>query len=221
MWKGKRLFDLLGSVLGLALVWPLLVLIAVVIKAEDGGPVFFRQTRVGYHGRLFRIWKFRTMTPDADASNRALTVGDDPRVTRVGAWFRRFKLDELPQLFNVVRGEMSLVGPRPELSVYVAMYTEAQRQVLELPPGITSVASLRYRRESEMLGRAHDPERTYVDTIMPDKIRLALAYAARSTVWTDLGIVAKTVRDLLRPSSPLPIDCDGPLQATEQTKGWL
>ena len=222
MWKGKRHFDVLWSVLGLALTWPLLILIAVLVKAQDGGPVFLRQTRVGYRGRPFRIWKFRTMTPDADPSNGALTVGDDPRVTRVGAWLRRFKLDELPQLFNVLRGEMSLVGPRPELPVYVAMYTAEQRQVLDLMPGITSVASLRYRRESEMLGRARDPERTYIDTIMPDKIRLALAYGARPTVWTDVGVVARTVHHLLRPSSPLSLDRDGiPPHATEQTKGWL
>lgn len=212
--RGKRVLDLLGSSLGLALLWPLLLLIAALVKAEDGGPVFFRQTRVGYRGRLFRIWKFRTMTPDAEARGGMLTVGNDPRMTRVGMWLRRFKLDELPQLLNVLVGEMSLVGPRPELAAYVAMYTTEQRRVLDLKPGITGAASICYRNESEVLARAADPERFYVEVIMPDKIQLGLAYGARSTVWTDLVVVARTLRNLLRrPMPPSGMEIGGMIRA--------
>ncbi|OLC07848.1 MAG: hypothetical protein AUH42_02795 [Gemmatimonadetes bacterium 13_1_40CM_70_11] len=197
----KRYFDVFWSVLGLAVLSPLLLVAGLIVKAEDGGPVFFRQTRVGYRGRPFRIWKFRTMALSVASGGLQLTVGDDRRVTRAGAWLRRFKLDELPQLFNVVAGEMSLVGPRPELPCYVARYTAAERKVLELIPGITGVASLWYRNESQMLGRAVDPERTYVEDFMPAKIRLSLAYAAGATVWTDFRVVATTLRRIFLPAS--------------------
>jgi lipopolysaccharide/colanic/teichoic acid biosynthesis glycosyltransferase len=193
----KRVFDVSFSALGLALLWPLLVLLALLIKLDDGGPVFFRQTRVGYVGRPFRIWKFRTMAPHPAAGANPLTVGDDPRVTRIGGWLRRLKLDELPQLINVLRGEMSLVGPRPELPCYVARYNEVERRVLELVPGITGEASVQYRNESAVLARAPDPERTYVEAIMPDKIRLSVAYAERATVWTDFLLITRTVGALL------------------------
>ena len=133
----KRVFDVVCGALGLALVGPLLVAIALLIKLDDGGPVFFRQLRVGHRGRLFRIWKFRTMVPEASADDIPLTVGDDARVTRVGSWLRRLKLDELPQLFNVLTGEMSFVGPRPELPRYVAHYSAAERRVLDFVPGMT------------------------------------------------------------------------------------
>ena len=197
---GKRAFDVFWTLLGLAALWPLLLIVAVVMKVRDGGPVFFRQERVGYRGRPFRVWKFRSMVSDTASRGMSLTVGQDPRVTRLGVWLRRFKLDELPQLFNVLSGEMSLVGPRPEVPRYVARYSENERKVLELMPGITAKASIRYRHESAILARAPNPERTYVDVIMPDKIRMNLAYAARATVWTDLGVILTTLRQLVWPS---------------------
>lgn len=198
MTKGKRLLDLTASVLGLAILWPLLLLIAVVVKVHDGGPVFFRQVRVGHRARLFRLWKFRTMVPNAPSGGSLLTVEKDPRLTRVGGWLRDFKLDELPQLFNVVAGDMSLVGPRPEVPRHVALYTSEQRRVLDYVPGITDEASIRYVEESEILAQVPDPERTYIETIMPEKIRLSLEYARRATWRTDMGLVGATVRQIIR-----------------------
>lgn len=194
MTLAKRLFDLFWTVLGLAVLWPLFLLLALVIKLDDGGPVFFRQERVGRRGRRFRMMKFRTMVVDAERRGQLLTVGRDPRTTRVGCWTRRLKLDELPQLFNVLAGDMSLIGPRPEVPRYVALYTPDQQRVLQLTPGITDRASIRYRNESELLAQAADPERFYIDHIMPEKIRLNLEYAAQATLWTDLLVILNTLR---------------------------
>src|SRR6266705_6000724 len=199
MTRAKRAFDLVGAGLGVVLLAPLLALLGVLVKAEDGGPVLFRQERVGYRGRRFRIWKFRTMVPDAELRGLPLTVGRDPRVTRIGAWMRRLKLDELPQLFNVLFGDMTFVGPRPELARYVALYGAAQRQVLELVPGITDEASIRYADEDALLAKAADPERFYVDQIMQEKIRINLAYAARATFWADVVDILTTLRHLFWP----------------------
>jgi lipopolysaccharide/colanic/teichoic acid biosynthesis glycosyltransferase len=196
MTRAKRMFDLVSAGLGVLLLAPLLGLLAILVKAEDRGPVFFRQERIGYQGRPFRIWKLRTMVRDAEARGLPLTVGRDPRVTRIGAWLRRLKLDELPQLFNVLVGDMSFVGPRPEVPRYVASYDVAKRRVLELVPGITDQASIRYAEESTILAAAADPERVYVEEIVPEKIRLNLAYAARATVWTDLRVMLATLRQL-------------------------
>lgn len=193
MSRSKRLFDLFWAVTGLLVLSPLLAVIAFLIKVQDGGPVFFCQERVGHRGKRFRIWKFRTMVVGAEYKGMPLTVGRDPRITRLGHWLRRFKLDELPQLFNVLKGDMSLVGPRPEVPQYVALYDASQRRVLELVPGITDPASLKYRRESELLGQASDPERAYVEQIMPEKIRLNLEYAHHATVWTDFLVVVRTI----------------------------
>ncbi len=200
MTRGKRTFDLVGAGVGVVLLTPLLALLALLVKAEDGGPVFFRQERVGYRGRRFRMWKFRTMVPDAEARGLPLTVGRDPRVTRIGAWLRQLKLDELPQLFNVLVGDMTLVGPRPEVPCYVAVYDATERRVLEVMPGMTDEASIRYADESTMLASAADPERVYVDEIVREKIRLNLAYAARATVWTDFRVILATLRWLFRSS---------------------
>jgi len=199
MTRAKRILDLVGAGAGVALLSPLFLLVAFLVKAGDGGPVFFRQVRVGHRGRPFRMWKFRTMVPDAEALGLPLTMGRDSRVTRVGAWLRRLKLDELPQLFNVLVGDMSLVGPRPEVPRYVACYGAAQRRVLELVPGMTDEASLRYANEGTMLAAAADPERVYVDEIVPEKIWLNLAYAARATVWTDVRVILTTLRQLFWP----------------------
>ncbi len=192
----KRVVDVAFAALALALLWPLGLVIAAAVTLGDGGPAFFRQERVGRGGRTFRMWKFRTMIVGAERSGRHLTVGADPRVTRVGAVLRRTKLDELPQLLNVLRGQMSMVGPRPEVRRYVAFYTAEQRAVLKLTPGITDPASLRYRDESELLAESADPERTYVEHIVPQKIRLNLAYAASATWLTDIGVIWATVRTL-------------------------
>ena len=193
MTASKRAFDLFWSLLGLALLWPLLLLLALLVRLGSRGPVIFWQTRVGYRGRPFRLWKFRTMVPNAESGGVLLSVAGDPRITRVGRWLRTLKLDELPQLINVVAGQMSLVGPRPEVPKYVARYTEEQRRVLDLVPGITDVASLRYRDEEELLAGTVDPELTYVASIMPEKIRLNLEYAARASRWSDVVVIVKTL----------------------------
>ncbi len=192
----KRAFDLFWTLPGLVALSPLLLLVAALIRREDGGPVFFRQQRVGGGGRPFRIWKFRTMVVDAERRGGQLTVGRDPRITRTGHWLRKCKLDELPQLLNVLAGEMSLVGPRPEVERYVALYTPEQRRVLDLAPGITDPASIRYRDENEVLATAADPEATYVQQIMPEKIRLNLEYAARANLATDFMVILKTLGGL-------------------------
>jgi lipopolysaccharide/colanic/teichoic acid biosynthesis glycosyltransferase len=198
MTRAKRVLDLVGAGAGVVLLSPLFLVIALRIKADDGGPVFFRQVRVGFRGRRFRIWKFRTMVPAAELRGLPLTVGRDVRVTRVGSWLRRFKLDELPQLFNVLAGEMTLVGPRPEVPRYVRSYDLEQRRVLELVPGLTDEASIRYLDESSILAAAADPEQMYLDQILPEKIRLSLEYAAHASVWTDLRVIIATLCRMFR-----------------------
>jgi len=189
----KRLFDLFWSALGLALLSPLLLLVALAVKAEDGGPVFFRQVRIGRGGRPFGIWKFRTMVVDAERQGRSITVGQDPRITRIGRRLRATKLDELPQLLNVLVGEMSLVGPRPEVPRYVDLYTESQRAILALRPGITDLASIKYRNESELLAEAENPDETYIQVLLPDKIRINLDYAVRANLRTDFLVILATL----------------------------
>jgi lipopolysaccharide/colanic/teichoic acid biosynthesis glycosyltransferase len=197
MKPAKRAFDLIASAAGLLVLSPLFVAVAAAVKIGDGGPVFFRQERVGRGGRVFRMWKFRTMVADADRDGVLLTIGADRRITPVGRVLRRVKLDELPQLFNVIAGNMSLVGPRPEVARYVALYTPEQRRVLELVPGITDPASLKYRDESRLLGEAADPEREYVHEVMPDKVRINLEYADRATVLGDVRLILATLLALL------------------------
>ena len=195
----KRTFDLLLALAALVLTAPLMLLVAAAIRLDSPGPVFFRQQRVGQGGRLFRIHKFRTMVADAPERGPALTVGDDERITRVGRFLRRSKLDELPQLIDVLRGDMSLVGPRPEVPRYVAHYPPALRdRVLALRPGITDPVSLAFADESALLARAADPEREYVDVILPRKLDAAAAYAARATLATDLGVILRTLALLVR-----------------------
>ncbi|MEX0874315.1 MAG: sugar transferase [Actinomycetota bacterium] len=196
----KRAFDLTASLVGLALSSPLLVLAALAIKLTSTGPVLHRADRVGRNGRLFTLYKFRSMRPDAHRGP-SLTTSGDPRVTRVGALLRRFKIDELPQLVNVVRGEMSLVGPRPEDPRYVATYTPEQSRVLEVRPGITSPASLVYRDESQLLpDSSKEAELVYRSEIMPAKLALELDYLENRTFWSDLRVLARTGRAVLEPS---------------------
>ena len=198
----KRLFDLAIASLALLLFAPLLLGVAVAIKLDTRGPVFYRQVRVGRGGRHFRIHKFRTMTHNPQDAGPQITVGADARITRVGGWLRRSKWDELAQLIDVWRGDMSLVGPRPEVPRYVALYPAALREVvLSVKPGITDDCSLDFRDEGDLLARAADPERTYVDEILPVKLRLQAQYvaqtAARGPLRTDLRILWRTARVLL------------------------
>lgn len=192
----KRFLDLLLAMVGIVTLSPLLLIGALAIKINDGGSIFFRQTRIGQHGRPFRIWKFRTMVENAASQGRAITAAGDRRITRVGHFLRRFKVDELPQLFNVLAGTMSFVGPRPEVEKYVSLYNESQRQVLKLRPGITDLASIKYRNESELLATVENPEEMYRLEIMPDKIKINLEYARVATPWTDLQVILKTLRVL-------------------------
>ena len=195
----KRLFDLVLSVAALLLLWPLLLLLAVWIKLDSPGPVFFRQERVGRHGQPFRIHKFRTMVADAPARGAPLTVGADPRITRVGRLLRGARLDELPQLLDVLAGTMSLVGPRPEVPRYVAHYPAPLRErVLSVRPGITDPSSLAFIDEAELLASAADPEREYIEVILPRKLAAAAEYAQHASLWTDLQVLARTATVLLR-----------------------
>ncbi len=194
----KRLMDVLLSAGALLVLWPLFLLVAVAIKADDPGPVFYRQVRVGRGGRPFRIFKFRTMVTDADRKGPAITVGRDSRITRVGAFLRRTKLDELAQLLNVLRGEMSFVGPRPEVPRYVELYTPYQRQVLLVRPGITDYASIAYRNENDMLEGVDDPERLYIEEIMPAKIELNMKYLREISPLADIRLILKTVVAVVR-----------------------
>ena len=193
----KRAFDLLGAALALVLLSPLMLAVALWIKLDSPGPVFFRQQRVGRHGVPFDIHKFRTM--DSRAVGLPLTVGDDPRITRAGRFLRRTRIDELPQFIDVLRGCMSLVGPRPEVPRYVALYPAALRErALAVRPGITDPASLAYIDEATQLARAADPEREYVEVILPAKLKHAADYADHATLATDVRVLWRTVRVLLR-----------------------
>ena len=195
----KRLFDLAGSTVALLLLAPLLLLLALWIKFDSPGPVLFRQERVGRHGLLFRIRKFRTMAVDAPARGPQVTLADDPRITRVGRWLRRRRLDELPQLFDVLQGHMSLVGPRPEVPRFVAHYPSALRAaVLSLRPGLTDPAALAHLDEAALLADAADPEQVYIDRILPAKLRLQADYAASATLLSDLQVLLQTLARLLR-----------------------
>lgn len=190
----KRAMDVLLSATGLALLSPVLLACAAAIKLDSPGPALYRQVRVGRGGREFRIFKLRTMTDGADGRGMQITVGGDARITRVGAVLRKYKLDELAQLLNVLRGEMSFVGPRPEVPRYVRLYSEAQRKVLLVRPGITDLASIAYRNENDLLARSDDPERTYVEKVMPAKLELNRRYIVEFSLLGDLRLIGRTIR---------------------------
>ncbi len=195
----KRLFDLLSATLGLLLLAPLLLALALLVKLDSPGPVFFRQQRVGRHGALFRIHKFRTMHADAASRGPAVTVGRDPRITRIGHRLRHYRLDELPQLIDVLQGTMSLVGPRPEVPRYVAHYPPALKDVvLSVRPGITDPASLAHLDEAAELAAAADPERHYIDQVLPRKLRLQADYAAQASLASDVALLWRTLTLLVR-----------------------
>jgi len=189
----KRAMDIVLSACALAILWPLLLLIALAIWIDDPGPVFYRQVRVGRNGKTFRIFKFRSMVMDADKKGLAITVGRDSRITRVGAVLRKTKLDELAQLLNVLLGQMSFVGPRPEVPKYVELYTPYQRQVLLVRPGITDYASIAYRNENDLLAGAPNPETMYIERIMPDKIELNMKYLREISPLADIRLILKTI----------------------------
>ena len=201
----KRLLDLLAAAAGLIVLAPVFLFIALAIKLDSPGPVFFRQERVGLRGRPFRIFKFRTMTVSPPSGGIEVTVAGDARITRVGAFLRRTKLDELAQLLDVLRGTMSLVGPRPEVPRYVAHYPpEWRERLLSVRPGITDFASVRYHRENELLAQASDPEREYIDVVLPTKLRYALHYVDNPTLASDLKVLGLTLRTVFIPSLPKP-----------------
>ena len=189
----KRVFDFVCSTLGIIILSPVFIIISIMIKKGSDGPVFFKQIRVGEGGKDFELLKFRTMVVDAEKLGKQITVGNDNRITKIGSFLRKYKLDELPQLINVFKGDMSLVGPRPEVPRYVEMYNEVQRKVLEVKPGITDLASIRYKDENALLGEAENPEEFYIKTIMPDKLALNVEYIKKSNVFFDIYIIVKTI----------------------------
>ena len=188
----KRLFDIVASGLGLIVLCPIFLILAIWIKFDSKGPVFYRQVRVGYRNKDFRIFKFRSMRVGADKGSLVTIGGRDPRVTNSGYWIRKFKLDELPQLINVFFGDMSLVGPRPEVRHYVNYWTPEQMHVLDVRPGITDPASIKFRNENELMETAADPEKYYIEVIMQEKIKLYLEYVNKHSFLYDLGLIFKT-----------------------------
>ena len=190
----KRIFDVTASGLGLLLLSPLFLIVAIWIRLDSPGPVFYRQTRVGRYNKDFRLLKFRSMRVGSDKKGLITVGGRDPRVTRSGYYIRKYKLDELPQLINVFKGDMSLVGPRPEVRKYVDLYTPEQLHVLDVRPGITDMASIRYRNENELLEQAADPEQFYRDTVMQDKLRINLEYVSDHSFFKDIRIILKTFK---------------------------
>jgi len=192
----KRTFDIIVSLLGLVVLSPLLLLIGFVIKLDSPGPIFFRQERIGKGFRPFFIFKFRTMVQDLSGRGRLITVGDDPRITRPGGFLRKTKIDELPQLINVLKGDMSLVGPRPEIRQYVELFQKDYEEILKVRPGISDMASLKYSDEASMLGNSQNPGEEYVSRVLPDKIRLAKAYIRNSSFIFDLRLILNSLLKL-------------------------
>lgn len=202
----KRMFDLVLAILGLIALSPVMLAAALAVRWDSPGPALYRQLRVGLGFQPFEMLKFRTMVQGADQIGRQITIGADPRITRVGRWLRKTKIDELPQLINVMKGEMSLVGPRPELTKYVEMFRDDFTEILSVRPGITDIASIRFRDEASILGKAQDPEQEYVTRVLPDKIALAKKYIAESSLVLDAFLISKTLFRLAdprsKPSSP-------------------
>lgn len=192
----KKLFDIVASFCGIVILFPLIVIVSILIKLTSKGPVLFKQVRVTKNGRLFKIYKFRTMRENSEG-NKQITVGNDSRITGIGHILRKTKLDELPQLFNVLKGEMSLVGPRPEVPKYVELYTEEQREILKVSAGITDYASIYFSNESELLGEAENPEEFYIKKIMPYKIELNKKYIKEIGIVTDIKLIILTILKIL------------------------
>lgn len=194
----KRIFDIVTSGLGLIVLSPLFLFLALWIRYDSRGPVFYRQVRVGRNNKDFRLYKFRSMRSGADRQGLITIGGRDPRVTRAGYYIRKYKLDELPQLINVFVGDMSIVGPRPEVRRYVDLYTPEQMQVLTVRPGITDMASIRYRNENELLEQAEDPEKYYREVVMPDKLKINRVYIERASFWFDIRLIFCTLQAIIK-----------------------
>lgn len=194
----KRLFDIVASACGLILLSPLFFIVSVWIKLDSIGPVFYRQVRVGRYNKDFRIFKFRSMRVGADKGSLVTIGGRDPRVTRIGYYLRKFKIDELPQLINVFIGDMSLVGPRPEVRHYVNYWTSEQLHVLDVRPGITDPASIKFRNENELMESAEDPESFYINVIMQEKLKLYLEYVHNASFWYDIKLIFKTIYTVVK-----------------------
>lgn len=192
----KRVFDIVASFCGIIILFPLIIIVSILIKITSKGPVLFKQVRVTKNGKLFKIYKFRTMRENSEG-NKQITVGKDNRITGIGHILRKTKLDELPQLFNVLKGEMSLVGPRPEVPKYVDLYTDEQREILKVPAGITDYASIYFSNESELLGEVENPEEFYIKKIMPYKIELNKKYINEIGIMTDIKIIILTILKIL------------------------
>ena len=193
----KRIFDITSSLFGLILLSPFMIIIAILIKLDSKGSVFFKQVRVTKNGREFKIFKYRTMRVGSDKYSQ-ITVGKDSRITKVGDFLRKYKLDEIPQLINVLIGDMSLVGPRPEVPKYVALYTEEQKEILKVRAGITDYASIEFSNENDILANEADPEKAYIEKIMPRKIELNKKYLSEISVMTDIKIILLTIKKILK-----------------------
>ncbi|MCI5912356.1 MAG: sugar transferase [Prevotella sp.] len=193
-----RIFDILLATLGLVILSPLLIFVYVAIVLESRGGGFYRQERTGRYGKPFRLIKFRSMYVNADKHGLITVGGHDNRITRVGYYIRKYKIDELPQLINVVKGDMSIVGPRPEVKKYTDLYTEEQRKILDIRPGITDYASIKYVDENEILGTSDNPERTYIEHIMPDKIKLNMIYISQNGIKEYFKIIFLTLTNIAR-----------------------
>ncbi|MDE6475103.1 MAG: sugar transferase [Clostridia bacterium] len=194
----KRCFDIFFSLLGITLLLWLFLIIAIAIKCSSKGPVLFKQERVGRYGKTFKIWKFRSMVVNAEAKGMQITTDGDNRITKVGKFIRKTKIDELPQLFNVLSGKMSFVGPRPEVPKYVAMYNDEQLRVLSAKPGITDLASIEFRNENDLLDGDEDPEKKYIEEIMPAKLALNLKYIEKAGFFYDIGLIFKTIGKVIK-----------------------
>jgi lipopolysaccharide/colanic/teichoic acid biosynthesis glycosyltransferase len=199
----KRLFDVIAAMFGLAILSPLLAIGIALVKLEDGGPIFYRGIRVGLNGKLFRMYKLRTMVPNAESLGGSVTASDDHRITKAGQTLRKYKFDEIPQLINVLTGDMSIVGPRPEVTEYVDRYDAYERQILSVRPGITDWASIRFIHEEELYRGSSDPEALYESVTRPQKIALGIKYVRNHSLRTDISIIFETLRLLIRPSSYL------------------
>jgi lipopolysaccharide/colanic/teichoic acid biosynthesis glycosyltransferase len=194
----KRIFDIVASGLGLLILSPLFLVLAIWIKTDSRGPVFYKQTRVGRYGKDFKLFKFRSMRVGSDKKGLITVGGHDPRVTRSGYVIRKYKLDELPQLINVFIGDMSLVGPRPEVRKYVDMYTPEQLRVLDVRPGITDMASIKYSNENELLETVENPEQYYIDVVMQDKLEINLQYIPKASFIFDIWLIFKTITKVFK-----------------------
>jgi lipopolysaccharide/colanic/teichoic acid biosynthesis glycosyltransferase len=193
----KRFVDIISSLIVLLIGLPFFLVIAVLIVVSSKGGVFFIQKRVGKNNVDFNLLKFRTMKPDSELKGQITVGGKDPRITKVGYWLRKFKIDEFPQLINVIKGDMSIVGPRPEVRKYVSLYTNEQLKVLTVRPGLTDIASIEYIDENELLGKSANPEQTYITEIMPEKLKLNLRYIEHQSLWLDIKLIFKTFFKIL------------------------